>query len=153
MTDTADKTLLGADFAAVCERYGAPLHCEHERGVLRLAYEGVDGGEVHGAVQLVDGVVTSLAPSIRRSQKPRTDREHSDRGMVGAPIEFVLPQLGKPVRSVALGDSQRIEFAHCVVTVHEGTVACVVSASIVPASNVPASIAPASEEGSPRASA
>ena len=50
----------------------------------------------------------------------------SGQEMVGWPIEVVLPRLGKPDRTVALGDSACLEFEHYTVTIHEGTVACVV---------------------------
>lgn len=121
MTDTTDETLLGSDLAAMCARYGAPIRCEHERGILRLMYEGKDVGTSRGFVEIADGVVVSIAGSFASSR-------HHDCGseMVGLPVEVVLPGLGKPMRSVRLGDNTRFEFARWTVTVHEGTIACVV---------------------------
>lgn len=120
-TGTTEETLLGSDLAAMCARYGAPIRCEHERGILRLMYEGHDVGTSQGSVEMADGVVVSVVGSFAGSR-------HHDCGqeMVGWPVEVVLPRLGKPKRSVQLGDNTRFEFARWTVTVHQGTVACVV---------------------------
>jgi hypothetical protein len=112
--------LIGCDFAAVCASYGAPLACRHERGVLYLQYESA-GGAPFDAVQLVDGVVVAVADAIRRSATPCCGQE-----FVGRPIEQVLAALGRPLATINIGDSTQIEFADRVVTVHEGTVACIV---------------------------
>lgn len=121
MIDATEQTLLGSDLAAICARFGAPIRCEHEQGILRLVYAGEQGDESRGQVELMDGVVTAIAG---RLQGPL--RRGGDQNMVGWPIESVLPNLGKPLRTVQLGDNTQFEFAHCVVTAHEGTVACVV---------------------------
>lgn len=121
MTNPPNETLLGADLAAVCARFGAPVRCEHEHGVLRLVYAGEDGQPSRGQVELVDGVVTAVAGDLHGA-----GRRGDDQNMVGWPVESVLPKLGKPLRTVQLGDNMRFEFPTCVVTAHEGTVACVV---------------------------
>tara|TARA_R110002096_G_scaffold1645_18_gene8659 strand:- start:1480 stop:1875 length:396 start_codon:yes stop_codon:yes gene_type:complete len=121
MTNPTEDTLLGSDLAAICARYGAPIRCEHERGVLRLLYEGDDAHPSHGSVELADGVVVSVAGELEGSRHHGSGQE-----MVGWPVEVVLPRLGKPQRCVQLGDNTRFEFARWAITVHEGTVACVV---------------------------
>jgi len=121
MTHATGNTLLGSDFAAICARFGAPIRCEHEQGILRLVYEGEDGEKSRGQVELMDGVVTSVAGELHGKV-----RRGGDQNMVGWPVELVLPKLGKPLRTVQLGDNTQFEFAQCVVTAHEGTVACVV---------------------------
>jgi hypothetical protein len=125
MTDLIDEMhmateLLGSDFAAICARYGAPIRCEHERGVLRLVYEG-ESEQLGGTVDLVDGVVVAMRGTLHGSR-----HWHRGQEMVGQPVEAVLPKLGKPRRTVLLGDSTRLEFAQYAITVHEGLVACVV---------------------------
>ena len=114
---TSPGSLVGSDFAAVCERYGAPLGCHYEDGTLRLAYRMRFGGVMEGAIEMVDGVVVTETPWIRRS-----DRKCCRQEMVGQPVEQVLPPLGKPRRSEVMGESTRLVYADCVVTVHEGTV-------------------------------
>ena len=121
MTTHADETLLGADFAAVHARYGAPLGCEHDRGVLRLTYLGDDGNAVAGAIELADGVAVAVADGIRPSPRG-TDGDR----FVGEPIERVLPRTGAPQRSATFGDCVRLTFADCEITTYEGIVACVV---------------------------
>ena len=129
MSHSRNQSLLGSDFPAVCARYGAPLGCTHDGGVLRLAYLLEDGSEQPSAIELVDGVVTSVAPGIERSPQACCGQE-----LVGLPIEQALPELG-PVRgSAAMRDSTELIFDTCVVTVHEGTIACVVPHSLVTAS-------------------
>ncbi|HIE70769.1 MAG TPA: hypothetical protein EYP98_11680 [Planctomycetes bacterium] len=121
MTHSTKETLLGSDFAAICARFGAPMRCEHEQGVLRLVYGDAEGKPPRGEVELVDGVVTSIA-----GQLDGAIRRGGEQNMVGWPVELVLPKLGKPLRTVQLGDNTRFEFRTCIVTVHEGTVVCVV---------------------------
>ena len=121
MSDTAVQSLVGGDFAAVCARFGAPLSCRHEAGVLRLTYADDSGQPVDGAVQMVDGVVTAVADSICRSP-----RECCGQALIGRPVELVLPALGQPLAVEQLGESTRYVYADREVTAHEGTVACVV---------------------------
>ncbi|MGK0201731.1 MAG: hypothetical protein ACI9S9_000791 [Planctomycetota bacterium] len=87
MTDPRDEALLGADLAAICARYGAPIRCEHERGILRLMYEGDDGGASHGSVEMADGVVHSArrqhALRVRAVGGHRARRNGCVRGAVG----------------------------------------------------------------------
>lgn len=116
----SNESLLGSDFAEICARYGAPMRCEDEPGVLRLVYGG-DDETPRGQVELMDGVVTAVAGKFGGAI-----RRGGEQNMVGWPVEAVLPQLGKPLRTVELSGSTRFEFAHCAVTAHEGTVACVV---------------------------
>lgn len=116
-----EQTMLGSDLATIAARYGAPDRCEHEHGILRLMYEGEEAGAHPGAVEMADGVVVSIAGHPSGSRDP--DGGH---GMVGYPVEVVLPRLGRPKRTVQLGESTRLEFARWAITVHEGTVACVV---------------------------
>ena len=123
MLHPATDTLVGSDFAAICARYGAPLACRQERGVLFLIYAGFDGREFE-AVQLVDGVVVAVADRIVRSE-----RECSGQQLVGQPVELALAARGKPDRMLAMGDCVQLDYDDCVVTVHEGTVACVVPAT------------------------
>ena len=120
MPHTAMDRLIGSDFAAVCACYGAPLSCRHERGVLYLQYESATGMPFDD-VQLDDGVVVAVADAIRRSATPCCGQD-----LVGLPIEQALAALGRPLATTAFGDSTQVEFADRVVTVHEGTVACIV---------------------------
>lgn len=114
-------SLIGSDFAAVCARYGAPLDCRCANGVLYLAYEGVDGRRIEDAVQLADGVIVAVADGIRRSATACCGQD-----LVGAPAERALAALGAPLRTEHLGESSRLEFADRIVTVHQGTIACIV---------------------------
>ncbi|MCB9877222.1 MAG: hypothetical protein H6835_06420 [Planctomycetes bacterium] len=129
MKPVSHASLIGADFAAVCARFGAPRGCLHEDGALLLAYETVGGDVVLGAVQLVDGVVTVARDDLRRSAEPCCGQD-----LVGRPVERVLPQLGPPRGIELLGDSTRYVFADREVTVHEGVVACVVPTPRITAS-------------------
>ncbi len=119
MTD-ALETLVGADFAAVCERFGAPLGCSQDGAVLRLDYPDANGRPLRSAIELVDGVVAAMRPGIAPSGRPCRFRH-----LVGGPIEDALGELGRPERIETVGESTRVEFAQCVVTVHEGLVACI----------------------------
>ena len=120
MTIPLDQALLGSDFAAVCARYGAPLGCSHEEGLLRLTYLGADGNAVEGAVELADGVVATEHDGLRPTPSGSGDR------CVGQPIECILPRLGAPERVVTSDDCTRLEFADCIVTVYGGVIVCVV---------------------------
>ena len=125
MSDPTDQTLLGSDLAEITARYGAPIRCEHDRGILRLMYEGADAGASagvsQGAVEMADGVAVSIVGDMDGSRPHEPGQE-----MVGWPIEVALPRLGRPKRTVQLGDNTRLEFARWAITVHEGTIACVV---------------------------
>jgi len=123
----AEQSLLGLDVAAICERFGAPSGCEHEAGVLRLVY-GETGAEALGHVEMVDGVVTHVAGDLDRSV-----RRGGDQDLVGWPVEAVASRFGRPLLIERVGDNTRLEFARAVVTAHDGTVACVVSATDQPA--------------------
>src|SRR5690606_29849095 len=98
--DLGDDNLLGCDVASVYARFGAPVSCEHDHGILRLMYESPDTHEARGSVELADGVVMSIAGSLSRSRRhanvPASDRQcrpkrRSDHGqeMVGRPVESV----------------------------------------------------------------
>jgi hypothetical protein len=115
-----DQPLIGGDFAAVRARYGAPLGCSHEEGVLRLTYLGPDGNAIDGAIELTDGVVATEHVGLHPTPTGSGDR------CVGQPIECILPRLGAPDRVVSRDDCTRLEFADCVVTVYGGVIVCVV---------------------------
>lgn len=129
MSIPLDQELLGSDFAAVRARYGAPLGCSHEEGVLRLTYLGADGNAVEDAVELVDGVVATEREGLQPTPAGIGDR------CVGQAIECILPRLGAPERVVSSEDCTRLEFADCVVTVYSGVIVCVVP--ILPSVSAP----------------
>lgn len=120
MSIPVDQTLLGSDFAAVCARYGAPLGCSHEEGVLRLTYLGADGNAVPDGIELVDGVVATERDGLQPTPAGSGDR------CVGESIECILPRLGAPKRIASSEECTRLEFEHCIVTVYAGVIVCVV---------------------------
>ena len=110
-----------SNVGAVLARYGAPLGCSEQGGVLRLSYLGADGNAVADAVQLADGVVV-----VERQGLRATPAAADERGCLGHSIERVLPRLGAPLRVRAAGEATELEFEGLLVTVYSGVIACAV---------------------------